>query len=510
MTTAIDRAGGGLWADLSLYALSGAFAWWTATSSTLLPHRAWGTVAVYGYAAGGVLVLAQLVLRSIGVRRGIQASARAGLSWLVFAATALLPLVWQAMDRAAGRTDRAQEEVLVIEAGGHRLLETGTPYLGRAAISALPLADRLLAYLPYQPAMALFGVPRALDRHAAWWSDARVWFALATVVVLVIALRILRRAGSRPGGLVRALQSATVLPICALTLATGGDDLPVLALCLLALALSATRRIGRAGAVVGLAAALKLFAWPVALVLAVLAYTRRQSIRYAIGAIGLPIVTALSAVWVDWVGLVENVLAFPFGKGVVSSPAASPLPGHLAATLLPGGPVVAAGLLLLTGLTAAVLLARHPPRTAAAAAWFCGYGLLAAVLLLPSSRFGYLLYPVAIFVWAGALRLPKDEILGSLGRYGQPYLLDGAHRDRTAAGPRPGPVAIGPGPSISDLPPRVMPSSGVTAPHAGPAVDPAIWNQPTSDQPTLSALERQAEDTNVIDLSELHRTDPSA
>ena len=33
-----------------------------------------------------------------------------------------------------------------------------------------------------------------------------------------------------------------MLPICALTLATGGDDLPVLALCLLALALCAARR----------------------------------------------------------------------------------------------------------------------------------------------------------------------------------------------------------------------------------------------------------------------------
>ena len=43
----------------------------------------------------------------------------------------------------------------------------------------------------------------------------------------------------------RAVQAATVLPICALTLATGGDDLPVLALCLLALALLRGRPVRR-------------------------------------------------------------------------------------------------------------------------------------------------------------------------------------------------------------------------------------------------------------------------
>ncbi len=63
--------------------------------------------------------------------------------------------------------------------------------------------------------------------------------------------------------MIRALQAATVLPICALTLATGGDDLPVLALCLLAFALATTGRLAGSGVAIGLAASLKLFAWPV-------------------------------------------------------------------------------------------------------------------------------------------------------------------------------------------------------------------------------------------------------
>ena len=42
----------------------------------------------------------------------------------------------------------------------------------------------MLGYSPYQPGMAIFGVPRAvLGDH--WWTDARVWFAAATVAALL-------------------------------------------------------------------------------------------------------------------------------------------------------------------------------------------------------------------------------------------------------------------------------------------------------------------------------------
>src|SRR5262249_15691344 len=145
------------------------------------------------------------------------------VAWVM---TALLPLLVEAVQRAGGRTDRAQEEVVVVEDGGARLLHTGTPYLSRDAIAALPPDERLVGYLRYQPGMALFGLPRAVF-GVAWWTDARVWFALVTALVLGLALGQLRAGPGR----VRALQAATVLPVCALTLAVGGDDLPVLALC---------------------------------------------------------------------------------------------------------------------------------------------------------------------------------------------------------------------------------------------------------------------------------------
>jgi glycosyl transferase family 87 len=204
---------------------------------------------------------------------------------------------------------------------------------------------------------------------------------------------------------VRPIQAATVLPICALTLATGGDDLPVLALCLLALAWCAKDRYTAAGLAVGAAGALKLFAWPVALVLLVHALTKGRSTatRFAAGAIGLPVVAMIPPALVDPGAFVENVIRFPLGHGLVTSPAQSPFPGHLIASGAPGGRAVAAVLLAAAGLGIAVALLRRTPRTATAAAFFCGYGLLAAILLMPSTRFGYLLYPIAFLVWAPAL-----------------------------------------------------------------------------------------------------------
>ncbi len=405
LLTRIDRAAGGLAADAGLYAVSAVFALVTALTSTLLPHRAWGAVAAWVYAAAFLVVGAVLAVGpflAVGapmrMRRPVT---RMTLTWTTFAGVALLPLTVQAVQRAAGRTDRAQEEVLVTEHMGERLIDTGTPYLSPEAIAALPPGEQLLGYSPYQPGMAVFGVPRALAGNV-WWTDSRVWFAVATVAALAVALSLVR-AGPVA---VRAAQAATVLPICALTLATGGDDLPVLALCLLALACCATGRFGAGGLAVGAAAALKLFALPVVVVLAVLAVATGHGRRFLPGAVGLPVLVLVPPLLVDADAFVENVIRFPLGHGLVTSPAQSPFPGHLIASALPGGRYVAAALLVAAGAAIAVRLLRRPPRTAASAALFCGYGLLTAILLMPTTRFGYLLYPIALLVWAPALSRP--------------------------------------------------------------------------------------------------------
>ena len=389
--TRVDRAGGGLTADLVLYAVSAVFALVTALTSTLLPHRAWGAIACWGYAAAFLLSAAQFMLRRDSIRL------RAALTWLTWVAVALLPLLVEAVQRAGGRTDRAQEEVLVVERMGERLLHTGTPYLGPDAILALPPGDRLMAYSPYQPGMAVFGLPRALAGDH-WWTDARVWFAVVTAAALIGAVRLLRPSNA----LVRAIQVVTVLPICALTLATGGDDLPVLALCLLALALAATDRYGWAGLAVGAAASAKLFAFPVVAVLVVLALTAGRGRRLLPGALGLPVLVLVPPLLVNADALVENVIRFPLGHGLVTSPAQSPFPGYLIAQHLPGGRLIAAGLLVAVAIAIAVRLVRRPPRTASAAALISGWGLLAAILLMPTTRFGYLLYPAAFLIWSSS------------------------------------------------------------------------------------------------------------
>src|SRR5690606_30410120 len=146
-----------------------------------------------GYAMCALAAAGQAVARRVAPATGLAgAAARAWLALLARLTTALLPPVMPAVQRAGGAPGRAPEEVLVIEDGGRRLLETGTPYLARADIAALP--EPLLGYLPYQPAMAIFGVPRAVDSSAGWWSDARVWFAVAAVAAVATAVLLLRRA----------------------------------------------------------------------------------------------------------------------------------------------------------------------------------------------------------------------------------------------------------------------------------------------------------------------------
>jgi hypothetical protein len=409
----IDTAGGGLSADLGLYVVAAAFAMLTATSSTLLPHRAWGAIATWAYAVSALTVCGQLLLRArLTAYPRLESlcgtGARAALSGITWLAAAVVPLVVEAVQRAGGRTDRAQEEVLVVERMGERLLHDGTPYLSRDAIAALPADDRLMAYSPYQPGMSVFGVPRAIFGDF-WWTDARVWFFVVTAAALGRAVHLLIGSrGLRPS-LVRAVQAATVLPICALTLATGGDDIPVLALCLLALALAATGRHGRAGVLVGAAAACKLFAFPVVAVLVAFAVATRAW-RLLPGAIGLPILALVPPFLVDAGSFVENVVRFPLGHGLVTSPAQSPFPGYLIAQNLPAGRFVAAGLLVAMAAAIAVRLVRRPPRNAGAAALISGWGLLAAILLMPTTRFGYLLYPIAFLLWAPALSAGDEPV----------------------------------------------------------------------------------------------------
>jgi hypothetical protein len=306
--------------------------------------------------------------------------------WLAFGTW--LVVAWLPLILEASVLPHRQEEVTVVEQAGARLLHTGTPYLSRSAIADLPVDERLLGYTPYQPGMAVFGFPRAL-LGSHWWTDARVWFGLVMVVCLVLA----------PWS-VRVVQMATVLPLSALTLATGGDDIPVLALSLLAFWYAGRDRHLAAGVAIGLAGALKVFAWPVALVLLVLAWRRGSPARFAVPALGIPVLALAPALVLSGSAFVENVIRFPGGGGLVTSPAQSPLLGRLIAVSLPGGHAIALGLLAASGLAIVVWLVRRPLRGVADAALVSAVGLTAAIVLNPTTRFGYFLYPaVYLAIW---------------------------------------------------------------------------------------------------------------
>jgi hypothetical protein len=107
--------------DLLFYGLSALFAGATALWTTLAPHEHWGAVAVGGYGP------AALVVAMLLTQPGVTWFKRALVAGATAVAVAALPLGAQLLERSGGAGDRAQEEVLVVEASGERLLESGSP-----------------------------------------------------------------------------------------------------------------------------------------------------------------------------------------------------------------------------------------------------------------------------------------------------------------------------------------------------------------------------------------------
>jgi hypothetical protein len=205
------------------------------------------------------------------------------------------------------------------------------------------------------------------------------------------------------------------LPTAALPLATGGDDMPVVALMLLGLVALQRRRPVLAGLALGAASSLKFTAWALVLLAAWAAFDRER--RRAVGwyvlgvaAVVVPVVTPFAAS--NPSAFVDNVIRFPLGLAGVSSPAASALPGHILVSIWPSihRPYVVAvgvvGVLLL-----AVYLRRHPPVGAGGVATLTGWVMTVAILLAPATRVGYLLYPADLFIWGWMLRRAEDPTL---------------------------------------------------------------------------------------------------
>jgi hypothetical protein len=259
-------------------------------------------------------------------------------------------------------------------------------------------------------------------------TDARLQFLIFTILVGGFALSRLKAPRDTRA---RALQVLTVLPTAALPLATGGDDMPVIALMLLGLVALQRRRPVLAGLALGAASSLKFTAWPVAFLALWAArdlYRDRAIGRYLLGfaVIAGPVVAPFALQ--NPSAFVDNVIRFPLGLAGVASPAASPLPGHLLISALPGvhRPYVVA-VAIIGALALLWRLRDKPPRTAADVSELTGWVMLIALLLAPATRVGYLLYPANLFVWAYVLRratapvdlAPRSPGTSQTRRFGQ-------------------------------------------------------------------------------------------
>jgi Glycosyltransferase family 87 len=384
----------------------GVYAAGVAVAASSVPQRAWGLTAAAGYGlAAAVLALAWWASRR-APRRAARWASRRAARWPELAALAAsaggavaVPLTWLAA------TGQGQPEVSVIVRSASLLLHHGSPYLSPAAIAASGSPN---SYNPYLPALAVFGIPRALGLGGLP-GDPRLWFGAFFTALLTVSLA---RIGRR-----RALLWALVVlssPAIAFPLVVGGDDLPPLALLYLSLALLHSRsRPGAAGLTLGLAAAMKATAWPALPVVAALIAARdgrRALIWFTAAALAVPaaVITPFAAAAPG--ALVANTILFPLGMTRIKTDAASMLPGHLIGQVVPYGRPIAVGLLLAAGLAMAGWLARRPPRDAAAAAGRLAVGLAVMFTLAPATRFGYFAYPLALAAWAWLVPRPRPRI----------------------------------------------------------------------------------------------------
>ena len=415
-----------------LSVLYGAFALYAAAvalfSGPGLDHW-WGT-----WAAGGYAIAAAITAwgRPWSGRAAVAASLAGAL---------IGPAIWLMTQ------EPTPPDVAVVARSGVLLLHHGSPYLPLSALTGW------LDYNPYLPVMALFGLPGALGLPGKTWP----WLIAATFLLLYATFRVTLRPGTPRRGRAAFGYAAFWLacPVMAFPLTMGITDPPVIALTCLALALLARgRRRGcgtrmgggrahgsglaargwnrdftAAALVLGAACAMKYTAWPALVIVAVMVAARdgaRTAVRFTAVVLGaaIALVAALAPTALGHpASLLRNTVDYPLGLTGATSPAASPLPGHLLATLGSGGHLAALLLLAAAGIAIAASLALAPPATPAAAARRVAIGLTALFLLAPATRFGYFIYPISLYAWAMLADRqggtgPTDEDRGqlSLGR----------------------------------------------------------------------------------------------
>jgi len=432
--------------DAILYAVGAIFAQVTIVSSNEALYRQWAELAIGPFILGA---LAAAVLAVVARRRTRAAvpgpapadrtfrqawSGRIAIALCVFIGATAIPLGLEILWRSDGDPgSHAQPEVTDIERAGQALAKGKDPYheVTNRHLKVVYHQRGLSTvdtFNPYLPFMDAFGIPSE-RHHDVGLTDARIFFSLVTLLVTGTALWLVAADGRRK---MRALQVLAILPTAALPLATGGDDMPVVAFLLLAMVLAQRRQPIAAGVVLGIVSAMKFTAWPLAGLALFAAYNRRGARRPDLMFLGMLVVAgpvvvsfALRGPWAFF----DNVVLFPLGLSGVNSPAASPLPGHL---LVSAFPFLHRALPLTVGLLGGALLLwylyRRPPQSASQVCRVGGVVMSVITLLAPATRIGYLLYPINFFVWSYLFADAEGQqrLLPAGGSSGQSRQLIGA------------------------------------------------------------------------------------
>jgi hypothetical protein len=357
-----------------------------------------GTWGVWGF---GTYASVALLLR---ITRG-------GRWWpaltVAFLGSLVAPFIWLV---ATGSADPA--EVTVMARGAEHLLHHGTPYLPVSQLTTWT------SYNPYLPLMDLFGLPRAAGLPRIL-GDPRIYTSLFTVALLAASFALMARHSIRTCGRCRAHATritaiAVTSPIIGFPLVLGITDPPVIAVIIVALACLSREWLLRTALAVAAACALKYTAWPGVPIFAAMAWARyspRKAADFTMTALGAAAALALAAAPNALSGtrsIVQNTLDYPLGLTKVKTVAASPLPGHLIASLGPAGHTAAVALLLLAGLAFAIWLVRRPPVTYRAVAVRLAVAYILMFTLAPATRYGYYIYPLCLLFWLVLTREPKE------------------------------------------------------------------------------------------------------
>jgi hypothetical protein len=390
---------GAVTGDAILYAVAALFALVLGWTSTQSAQWQWGylTVGPYLFAA----LLAYVIGRRLVKRQHLF---RIALVSLVTVGAVFIPLGLEAHWR------HAQPEVGVISRAGQLLSKGQDPYRtydkhGHVMneIKGIPAFE---SFFPYFPLMGIFGLPSAARHESRGLTDARIVMTLMTLLASGWALALLRLSRDQK---IRVAQVLIALPTGALFLSTGGDDMPILALLLLGVAALQRRQTNLAGISIGLAAAMKLTAWPMAAGALLVARDRegRSTWKRLLAWIAVIVsVTTVPFIFRAPAAFMANVFAFPLGLAGVKSPAASALPGHILTTWAPIlGHVLAPVAFVIGGYFATKYLKRHWPLTLSQLLAMMSVLFAVMMCVASATRIGYLIYPLNFALWSSVTQV---------------------------------------------------------------------------------------------------------